>query len=166
MFLRTRDWIADQDAEKLIYAPSVLASALYKLQKYSSYLAWHRHRFRFIYTAERVEALLAMDGNIVKHPAYAVSPLQPSSEARRVSRQDGSYDVFRRRLCSSRVVKHTPKRLFRSRNCVTCLGATRSLLHPATVTAEFADSTLLRLTGCPKFLALLNGSVPSARRDR
>ena len=92
--MRTRERLADRDAVLLTGDPRGLASALYKLERYSRYLQGLARRFRFIYTSEgengpgwlrthpateeRVQGLLKLEDKIALHPAAHVRPDVPS----------------------------------------------------------------------------------------
>ena len=81
--MRTRERLADRVAAELTGDPRGLATALHRLQQYSRFLRGWLRRFRFIYTAEndrgwkwlqshpstaeRVNALLAMERESVAH---------------------------------------------------------------------------------------------------
>ena len=85
--MRTRERLADRDAAALSGDPRGLASALHKLQQYSRYMQRWLRRFRFIYTseeerghsllrthpptAERVQALLALEHKTTARPVLA-----------------------------------------------------------------------------------------------
>ena len=95
---REREWLADYESVRLAGDPRGLASAQYKMQEYSRYLARYLRRFQFIYTVDleqgpawlrthpstedRVAKLLAYEG-ATTHQTSEIAENRPAIPRRR-----------------------------------------------------------------------------------